>query len=192
MALNVVPRAVPARSSTPAVRERHVSFPGMEIGGLPLHPLVVHAAVTLVPLAAVAACALALVPSWRWLSRWVALLASIGAVVVVYVARMSGKALLRDRPFLNQPGTRTAALIATHQHRAAILMVLVVLLAAAVIVAFLVLPAKSGLVSGQLDHGGTDTRLISTVTVVLLLLLGLAVLVSVFLVGEAGARAVWG
>ena len=164
----------------------------MEIGGLPLHPLVVHAAVTLVPLAAVAAWALALVPSWRWLSRWLALLASIGAVVVVYVARMSGKALLRDRPFLNQPGTRTAQLIATHQHRAAILMVLVVLLAAAVIVAFLVLPAKSGLVSGQLDHGGTDTRVISTVTVLLLLLLGLAVLVSVFLVGEAGARAVWG
>jgi hypothetical protein len=164
----------------------------MEIGGLPLHPLVVHAAVTLVPLAAVAAWALALVPSWRWLSRWVALLASIGAVVVVYVARISGKALLRARPFLQQKGTRTADLIATHQHRATILLVLVVLLAVAVVVAFLVLPAQTGLASGRMTHEGTDTAGVTIVTVVLLVLLGLAVLISVFLVGDAGARAVWG
>ena len=164
----------------------------MTIGGLPLHALVVHAAVTLVPLAALAAWALALVPSWRWLSRWVALLTALGSVVVVFVARMSGKALLEDRPFLKQPGTRTADLIATHQHRAAILMALVVVLAVAVVVAFLVLPAQTGLASGRLTHAGSDTAVVGTVTVVLLVLAGLAVLISVFLVGDAGARAVWG
>src|SRR4051794_8968001 len=136
----------------------------MEIGGLPLHPLVVHAAVTLVPLAALGAWALALVTSWRWLTRWVALLASLGAVVAVYVARTSGKSLLKSRPFLTQKGTRTADLIATHQHRANILMVLIVVLALAVVVAFIVLPARTGLASGQLAHGGSDTAWISTVT----------------------------
>lgn len=164
----------------------------MEIAGLPLHPLVVHAAVTLVPVAALAAWALALLPSWRWLSRWVALLSTIGAVVVVFVARMSGKALLKDRPFLAQPGTRTADLIQTHQHRAAILFALVIVLAVAVIVAFYLIPAKSGLASGKLAHDGTDTAVLTNVTAVVLVLLGLAVLVTVALVGDAGARAVWG
>ena len=41
----------------------------MEINGLPLHPLVVHAAVIFGPLAAVAALAF-LVPRWRDRLRW--------------------------------------------------------------------------------------------------------------------------
>ena len=42
----------------------------MEIAGLPLHPLVVHAAVVLIPLTALLAVAFAVLPRWRWLVRW--------------------------------------------------------------------------------------------------------------------------
>ena len=42
----------------------------MEINGLPLHPLVVHAAVVFLPCAALLALVYAAVPRWRWAVRW--------------------------------------------------------------------------------------------------------------------------
>ena len=39
----------------------------MELNGVPLHPLVVHAVVVLGPLAAFAGLAYAIVSKWRWL-----------------------------------------------------------------------------------------------------------------------------
>ena len=42
----------------------------MEINGLPLHPLVVHAAVVFGPLAALAALAYVVLPAWRDRLRW--------------------------------------------------------------------------------------------------------------------------
>ena len=59
----------------------------MEVGGLPLHPLIVHAAVGIVPLAALFALLTALVPGWRWFTRWGALVAALGAVGFLVAAR---------------------------------------------------------------------------------------------------------
>jgi hypothetical protein len=42
----------------------------MTFAGLPLHPLVVHAAVVLTPLAALLVVGSAVLPRWRWLTRW--------------------------------------------------------------------------------------------------------------------------
>src|SRR5215210_6078675 len=126
----------------------------MEINGLPLHPLVVHAAVGLVPLAALSGWALAILSRWRWLSRWVALASSVGAVVVVFVARSSGEELLEDRPFLSAPESAVRGVIETHQERADVLMWLVAGLALVVIVAFWTFPAPTGLTSGRLGHTG--------------------------------------
>jgi len=64
----------------------------MELNGTPLHPLVVHAAVVFVPLAAVAVAAY-VVPRWRALLRWPALVLSIGAAASVQLAAMSGDSL---------------------------------------------------------------------------------------------------
>ena len=72
----------------------------MEIAGLPLHPLVVHAAVTAIPLSAALAIAFAVLPRLRWLSRWpTAGFAVIGAVLA-WVARLTGGSLLDARPEL--------------------------------------------------------------------------------------------
>ena len=62
----------------------------MEIAGLPLHPLVVHAAVVLIPLTALLTIGLAVLPRWRWLLRWPTAGASVLCIVLAYVATTSG------------------------------------------------------------------------------------------------------
>lgn len=61
--------------------------------GLPLHPLVVHAVVVLLPLAAVGVIVLALVPRWRRTFAPLVLGALVVAAVSAVVATVSGNAL---------------------------------------------------------------------------------------------------
>jgi hypothetical protein len=75
------------------------------VAGLPLHPLVVHAAVVLVPVAALVVAVAALWPRFR---RWAGYLPAglaLAALVVVPVATQSGEALqsrLGDPPFIGE------------------------------------------------------------------------------------------
>jgi hypothetical protein len=64
-----------------------------EFMGLPLHPLVVHAVVIFVPLLVLAGLAYAFVPRWRRQVGWLALVLSVAAPIVAFVARQSGGAL---------------------------------------------------------------------------------------------------
>ena len=59
---------------------RVASVISMELDGIPLHPLVNDAAVSLVPLAAVMGIVVAALPGWRWLTRWVLLLTTVGGL----------------------------------------------------------------------------------------------------------------
>ena len=122
----------------------------MTINGVPLHPLVVHAAVVFVPLAVLAVLTL-LVPRWRWASRWVALVVVALAAGSVQLAAMTGDDLT--------------------------------------LVAFWVLPHTTALRSGR-DKDARIPVLVLPVTA-LLPVLAVAVLILVFLTGDAGARAVW-
>jgi len=63
------------------------------IQGLPVHALVVHAVVVLVPLSAVGVLAIAAVPRWRERFGTLVLLVSTGALVTVPVATRSGQDL---------------------------------------------------------------------------------------------------
>jgi hypothetical protein len=163
----------------------------MEVTGLPVHPLVVHLVVFLVPLAALSAWAMALLPRWRWLSRWVALASGSGALLAVVVARQSGESLLEDRPFLTSAASKARYLLETHQERAGQLLWATIALLVLVAAAFLVLPAPTGLANGRLDHPGSGSSTVWRVLTVLLLVVGLGALVLVVLTGDAGARAVW-
>src|SRR3954453_15849763 len=69
----------------------------MEVNGLPLHPLIVHAVVIFVPLGALSAIGFALVQRWRWLLRWPTLLFAIAAVVFTRLAVVSGLQLKTSR-----------------------------------------------------------------------------------------------
>jgi uncharacterized membrane protein len=153
----------------------------MEINGVPLHPLVVHAVVVFVPLAALAAIAMSL-PKWRWLARWPALLLTLGATAAAYIATLTGENLEEKRG-LDSP------LVRTHQEWGERLMIAMWIFAALVIVAFWVFPHVSSLANGR-DREAKVAALEKPL-IVLVPLAALAVLVLVVLAGDAGAKAVW-
>ena len=65
------------------------------VTGLPLHPLVIHAVVVLVPLLALAGFAYVLVPGLRQRIAWVTVLLAIGTPLVTLLAKVSGDAFRR-------------------------------------------------------------------------------------------------
>jgi hypothetical protein len=67
-----------------------------QINGMPVHALVIHAAVVFVPLLALAAIVYAVVPRWRARVGWAAVLLAIAAPLTAWVATESGEAL-RER-----------------------------------------------------------------------------------------------
>ena len=89
----------------------------MEINGLPLHALVVHAAVVFGPLSALAGVLYAAVPRWRVRLRWPLVAAVTIALVSIWVAYFSGESLEENNTY----GGPLAELLETHEDRANIL-----------------------------------------------------------------------
>lgn len=162
----------------------------MELSGLPLHPLVVHAVVALVPLAVLCAVVLAVLPKWRWLTRWAALLTSLGALVAVFVARQSGEELRESDRYAGLQGD-AATLLHTHEERSEVLLWVFIAFTVLVLLAFLLLPAPTGLTSGRLDHAGSAQPWLARTLAAALVVVGVVALVWVVLTGDAGARSVW-
>ena len=154
----------------------------MEINGLPLHPLLVHGTVVFVPLGALGAI-LYVVPKWRWLLRWPTLLVNLAAAVLVQLSIMSGEDLQKDRKLFT-------AQVHTHEEWADKLRIAVFILTVIVIVAFWALGYVTRLAGGA--DRETKVPALETAMMVLLPIAGVAVLVLVYLTGDAGARAVWG
>jgi hypothetical protein len=155
----------------------------MEIDGLPLHPLVVHAAVVLIPLTAILTVGLGVLPRWRWLLRWPTTLAAVVCVALAFLATRTGESLEEERGL--------GRLVREHAERGDRLANLTIVLAVVVVLAAFLLPGPSGLASGR----GAVARKVSyadKVLPVVLVLAAVVVLVQVFLTGESGARAVWG
>lgn len=145
----------------------------MEINGVPLHPLVVHAAVVFTPLAALAALAYA-VPSWRDRVRWPLVVLALVSLVSIWVAYLSGEDLRTDR-FGSVTGT-LAERIEDHEEWAEKLRIGVTVFA---VLAF---------VSAWFH---TRTGAVRLTLTVLTVLAGLATLVLVYKTGDAGAQATW-
>ena len=154
----------------------------MEFRGIPLHPLVIHAVVVFVPLAALAAIAMS-VPKWRWLARWPALLLTLGATAAAYVATLSGDQLQEDRQ-LDSPQVHT------HEEWGERLMFAMWIFAAIVVIAFVVLPHVTR-ITGAKDREARVAALEKPL-MVLVPLAAVTVLVLVVITGDAGAKAVWG
>jgi hypothetical protein len=83
-----------------------------EFQGIPMHPLVVHAVVVLLPLQALAAVAYGVLPRFRHYLGWFVAGVAVAAPVAAYVARLSGTAL-RERLIRN--GTSDAGVLAKIQ-----------------------------------------------------------------------------
>lgn len=154
----------------------------MELNGVPLHPLVVHAAVVFVPLAALAAIAF-VVPRWRGAVRWPAVVLAVLAALAVQAATLTGENLEETR------GPRSA-LIHEHSEYADKLQVLMYVLAVVMVVAFVVMPVVSRAAGGR--DRAAKVAVLEKPLMVLIPLLALGALVLVYLTGDAGARSVWG
>lgn len=146
----------------------------MEINGLPLHPLVVHAAVVFTPLACLAAL-LYLLPSLRDRLRWPLVVLALLSVVLIWVAYWAGNDLREER-FASATGPLLEHLD-EHEDLASVLRWVVSGFGLVAVVAAW-LHSREG-----------------AVRVLLMLLLAagaIATLIYVFLTGEAGSRAVYG
>jgi hypothetical protein len=154
----------------------------MEVNGLPLHPLIVHAVVVFVPLGALSAILFAVMPRWRWLLRWPTVVLAVGAVVVTRLAVISGHQLKTDRQ-LGGPMLDRHIIWGTRLEYA------VWVFAALALVACWVLPYVVPLKDRE-DRVSPVASLATAVTV-LLPVAAAVVLVFAVITGDAGAQAVW-
>ena len=160
----------------------------MELNGVPLHPLVVHAAVILGPVTALTAIAYAVLPRWRWLIRWPMVALAVSTVGAVFLAKVAGQELLEQRA--SQLSRLDVAQIAVHQDRGNVLLWVALGFLVIAVVAALTVGGPSALASGA---GARDSRGTAVTYGVLgLVVVGaIALLVMTVLTGDAGARAVW-
>lgn len=154
----------------------------MDVNGIPLHPLVVHAAVVFVPLTAVLA-SLAFVPRWRTTTTYLAALAGLLAAAFSYLAEQSGEDLL-DR-------VAETDLLELHEELAEVVVPLS--LAAAGLLGFLALLSLGRPPFLAALNARLSTRpWIHTALRFAALAVALAATVQMFFVGETGAQSVWG
>lgn len=149
-----------------------------EINGLPVHPLVVHAAVVVVPLAGLLGVLFAIPRTRRW-ARIPLAVVSVGAVATVYLARKSGTEL-RAVLGLNGADSPAALIVREHAERASLLFIFTIAFAVLAVVA-LVVSAKA-----------EELPAAAPVVLSILLVLGAGALAfQAFRVGESGSEAVW-
>ena len=164
----------------------------MEIDGLPLHPLVNDAAVALGPLSVLLVWAFAFLRSWRWLTRWAALLSTVGGMAALFVTWLTGRDLL-DSLIANIPTDQPIyATLQTHQDRATLLLWLYLAFTVLVVAAFFLVPAPSHLENGRMGFRGSTARWVAVALPAVLAVLGAVCLVWFALTGHAGAQAAFG
>jgi uncharacterized membrane protein len=164
------------------------------VGGLPLHPLVVHFTVVLLVIASLGALLTALWPAVRRRFGWLAFAAAAVGTVLVPVATSSGENLA------NRVGT--SPLVQTHEELANLMWLwslgLTVVLGALMVVhsrAERRATAKVAVGAGGSEEVGEEPNKAPALVMIVLAVLtaGLAVGngIHIYRVGDAGARAVW-
>ena len=162
----------------------------LTVDGIPAHPLVIHAVVVLLPLAAVGTILVVARPAWRrQLGVWVLLLAAAG-VASVPIATQTGEQLEHAIGKGNE-------LIEIHAERGDTLLfpalIFLALLAATVLVGRRAEPARvdgPGAAHATVANTATLQR-VTLITGVLAALAGLVVTGLVIWIGHAGAVAAW-
>jgi len=144
------------------------------INGLPVHPLVVHAAVVLVPLTAIGVMVMAVWPRFSQRHGWLVVGSSLVALGANFVAKESGEGL-EDR--VGEPGF-------DHAELGDIMPIFAAALAVVVIVLWLI--DRRAPVDGPAPR-----RALRIVAAVLAVVVAVANLVWVYRVGDSGAKSVW-
>ncbi|GAA1430850.1 hypothetical protein GCM10009616_16530 [Microlunatus lacustris] len=154
------------------------------IGDLPLHPLVLHAAVLGLPVTLLLAILFA-VPRTRAWARWPLAVAGVGSLVAVFVARASGAALMQVLLENETLGGDALDLVVQHSQLADQLFWITLVLAVLAVLSA-VLVSRVGGTAERRGHRGRDTALLA-----LLLVVAALAAFWVYRVGDLGATAVW-
>jgi glucan phosphoethanolaminetransferase (alkaline phosphatase superfamily) len=144
--------------------------------GLPIHALIVHAAVILIPLAALLGL-LFLRPAWRMALRWPLVIAAAVATSIAYVTRQSGE-VLKESLGDQLKDTKVGEVVENHQDFADRLWLWLLVFLGVCVVAALVLPRLNNPLAG-----GAVAIIVAAVAVV--------VIVLVIYTGHQGSTAVW-
>ena len=149
----------------------------MEIMGLPLHPLVVHAVVVLVPLSALAGIIISAWTAARKRYGWLTVAFAAAAAASTFVAQQAGES------FAATFARKTEAM-ETHINLGGTLLVWVIILVvgtAAVMIAQRLIDQQNPRGRVALIAGGIVTAISAVVSIV-----------QVIRIGHSGATAVWG
>lgn len=154
-----------------------------QVLGLPMHVLVIHAAVVFVPLLVVLAVAYATLPRFRSRLDWAVAALVVVAPLTTWVAVQSGEAL-HERQVERGFSGEILDKLAEHQRYGDALLLYTVPLA---VVVALLLVATSG-------HARVPAlpRWVVPVLGVAIVMLGIVTLAYVYLTGHSGADAAWG
>jgi hypothetical protein len=152
-----------------------------QVNGLPVHALVLHAAVIFIPLLALGAVVYAVVPPWRSRTWWAALLLALVAPVCAFVTRESGVALYNRVISRTSPAGRR--IIDNHMHFGTLTMWFTIALGVVTLVLVLATVRRPGY---RLPRAAD--LVLALITVVLAGISGY----YVFRTGDSGATAVWG
>lgn len=156
------------------VLSEEVGGPFDLVNGLPVHPLVIHAAVVLVPLTALGLIAMALWPRFSRTHGWLVVASGLVATASCFVAKQSGEAL-EER--VGEPGF-------DHGELGELMPILAAVLLIAVLLLWLV--DRSAPTAGP-----PPRRALRVVVAVIGVLVAVGNLVWVVRVGDSGAKSVW-
>jgi uncharacterized membrane protein len=144
---------------------------------MPLHPLIVHAVVVLVPLAALGGIAISLLSWARKRYGELVVLAALAAMISTFVAQRAGQALYNSRP------QRSPALD-RHANLGDDLLLWVILLFVGTVVLYLA--------QRLIDRDQPRGRLAWMAGAVITVVFAVVSLIQVIRIGHAGSLAVWG
>ncbi|MET9302332.1 MULTISPECIES: DUF2231 domain-containing protein [Micromonospora] len=153
-----------------------------EINGLPVHVLVIHAAVVLVPLLALLAVAYGVLPRWRPRLGWAVAALAVVTPIVAWVATESGEELEEALRAKGYPPDRLQQI---HEHAEYGDTLFWFALGLGVVALLLVL-STSRFVAGR-----NLPRWLPIVLTVVVAVLAVFALVYVYLTGDSGAKMVW-
>ncbi|MFD2766821.1 DUF2231 domain-containing protein [Micromonospora eburnea] len=154
-----------------------------EVNGLPLHVLVIHAVVVLVPLLALLSVAYGVLPRWRSRLDWAVAGLAVVTPIATFVAKESGEAF-EEAQRQRGLGGEFLRKIEEHSEYGDTLFWFTIGLAVA---ALLLLLVTSGLTRVR-----SLPRWLAQVLTAVVVVLAVFALVYVFLAGDSGAEVVWG
>jgi hypothetical protein len=163
-----------------------------EFGGIPMHPLLVHAAVVFVPLLALAAIAYAFVPFVRQHLRWVIAGLAVVTPGAAWFAKFSGDAFFergREREYITEG---FVPVIEEHQSFGQMTAYFTTALAVLTLVlVYMVGPRISAAAATGRSIGGGASPAVRWILAALVAVAGVASIYYVVRTGDSGAKAVW-